>query len=198
MSTNTSVRFATSVSLWPHAHGLHDHDVEARRFHDQRRLARVRRDAAEDPARGRRPDEGRRMARELFHARLVAEHRAPGNRARRIHREHRHAVSRLDEMQAERLDQRRLADAGRPGDAHAQRLAGMRQELGHHLARKRLMIRARRFRKRNRLRENAAVGGAHARYQARTRAHIPPPTRRCAPLPPEGAAPWGGPAALNS
>ena len=68
-----------------------------------------------------------------------------------------------DQVQAERLDQRRLADAGRARDAHAQRLARVRQELRHHVARERLVVGARRLGERDGLGEQPAVGGAHAR-----------------------------------
>ena len=47
----------------PHADRLDDHDVESRRFDEQHRLARVRGDAAQRAARGRRPDERVRVAR---------------------------------------------------------------------------------------------------------------------------------------
>ena len=69
---------------------LDDHDVEAGRLAHQHRLARARGHAAERAAGGRRADE--RVARRRdssLHARLVAEDRAAGARARRIDRQHR-------------------------------------------------------------------------------------------------------------
>ena len=86
------------------------------------RLARAPGDAAERAAGGRRAHERVRRAGELLHARLVAEDRAAGARARRVDREHRDAVAGVDEVQAERLDERRLARAGRAGDADAHRV----------------------------------------------------------------------------
>jgi hypothetical protein len=50
--------------------------------------------------------------REPLHPGLVAEDRAARHARARIDREHRDAHAALDEVQAERLDEGRLADAG--------------------------------------------------------------------------------------
>ena len=61
------------------------------------------------PDDGRRADEGRRVAAEVGHPGLVAEDRAAGDGARRVDGEHRDPVAGVDGVEAERLDQRRLA-----------------------------------------------------------------------------------------
>ena len=52
-----------------------------------------------------------RLAREPLHPRLVAQDRAAGDGAGRVHRQHRDPVALADEVQAQGLDERRLADA---------------------------------------------------------------------------------------
>ena len=93
---------------------LDQHDVEARGLAQQQRLARAPRDATERSARRRRADERLGAPRQLLHAGLVAEDRAAAAGARRIDREHRDAMSGVDEVQAERLDERRLPAPGAP------------------------------------------------------------------------------------
>ncbi|MFK4621029.1 hypothetical protein ABIF50_004335 [Bradyrhizobium diazoefficiens] len=48
----------------------------------------------------------------------------------------------LDQIGAERVDGGGLADPGRAGDADAKRLAGVRQQHLHQLARQRLVVAA--------------------------------------------------------
>ena len=60
----------------------------------------------------------------VLHAGLVAEDRAAAARARRVDRQHGDLVAGAGEVRAERLDERRLADAGRSADADPDRLAG--------------------------------------------------------------------------
>jgi len=86
------------------------------------------RDAAERAARGARTDECVRVAGEPFHARLVAEDRAPGERAGRIDGEHRDAVPAAGEEQPEGFDEGRLAGARRAGDADTVARPGVRQQ----------------------------------------------------------------------
>ena len=47
--------------------------------------------------------------RQPFHARLVAEDRTPGEGAGGIHRQHRDPVALADQVEAQRLDERRLS-----------------------------------------------------------------------------------------
>ena len=100
---------------------LDDDDVVAGRLDDAHRLARRRRDAAERAAARARPHERRRVDREPLHARLVAEDRSARDARGRVDREHRDAQTFADEVQAERLDERRLADAGHARDAEPER-----------------------------------------------------------------------------
>ena len=111
-----------------------------------RSASRVRRcHAAEGAAGGGRPDEGEGRARELLHARLVAEDRAAATRARRVDGQHRDPVLLLDQVAAERLDERRLARAGRAGDAHPRRVADVREHLGEQRLRLGAVVGARRL-----------------------------------------------------
>src|SRR3546814_10319592 len=68
------------------------------------------------------------MARQFFHAGLVAEDRAAADLGGGIDRQHRHFVARLDQQQAEALDEGRLADAGHAADADAHGGAAERQQ----------------------------------------------------------------------
>ena len=139
------------------ADGLDQDDVEAGRFAEQERLARPARHAAEGAAGGGRPDEGEGRARELLHARLVAEDRAPTARARRIDGQHRDPVRLFHQVAAERLDERRLARAGRAGDPHPHRVADVREDLGEQRLGLGAVVGARRFHQRDRTRQRAPI-----------------------------------------
>ena len=112
----------------PDAHRLDDDDVETGRLAEQQRLARLFRHAAQRTGGRRRPDEGLGALAEPFHARLVAEDRAASHGRGRVDRQHGNAVALLDQVQAERLDERGLADARHTGDADTDRPAGVRQQ----------------------------------------------------------------------
>src|SRR3546814_15283271 len=98
---------------------LHDDHIKAGRLAGQHGLAGAPGDAAQRAARRRGPDESLGMARQFFHAGLVAEDRAAADLGGGIDRQHRHFVARLDPQQAEALDEGRTADAGHAADADA-------------------------------------------------------------------------------
>ena len=113
-STNMSVMPATVGLGLADADRLDDHHVEAGGLAERaspRGSSRPRRPSAPPEGDGRM--NAVRCARQLLHARLVAEDRAARDGRRRVDREHRDAVAALDRVQAERLDERRLADARR-------------------------------------------------------------------------------------
>jgi hypothetical protein len=116
---------ATGLGL-ADADGLDRHHVEAGGLTQQHRLARAPGAAAERAGRRRRADESRVGTRELAHARLVTEDRAARPGARRVDGEHSDAMAVLDEVQAEGLDERRLARARRAGDADPDGVARVR------------------------------------------------------------------------
>ena len=123
-----------------------DHDgAETRRLAHQHRLARAPRHPAARAARRRRADERRRVARQLAHARLVAEQGAARARAGGVDRQDGEPVATLDQVQAEGLDESRLAHPRRARDADAHRFAGPRQELGEQRPRPLLVVGAGRF-----------------------------------------------------
>ncbi|MGY4344106.1 hypothetical protein ACVWXM_000570 [Bradyrhizobium sp. GM7.3] len=66
----------------------------------------------------------------------------------------------FDQMDAERVDGGGFADAGRAGDADAERSAGVRQEHLHQLARQRLMVAAPALDQRDGPRQRRAAAGA--------------------------------------
>ncbi len=99
---------------------------------------------------------------EVDHAGLVAEDAAAGQRAGRIDRQHRDPVALVDQVAAERLDERALADAGNAGDADAVGASGVRQQLHQDLLRQRLCARVLAFDQRDRPAEQRPVVGEHA------------------------------------
>ena len=143
------------------SNGLDEHDVEAGGLTHQERFTRAPRHAPERSPRRRRADERLGSPRELLHARLVAEDRPAAAHARRVDREHRNAMPRIHEVQAERFDERRLPRARRAADAHAGRGAGGGQdrvEQGHGIG---AMVGAGRLHERDRPRQCPPVAGAH-------------------------------------
>jgi hypothetical protein len=75
-------------------------------------------DAAGERARGLAAEVQPLVVAGEAHPRAIAEQRAAGQRARRIDRDHRDAaLARGDQRGGQRADQRRLADAGRAGQA---------------------------------------------------------------------------------
>ena len=153
------------------AHGLDEHDVEARGLADEERLAGAARDAAERAAGGRRTDEGLRAARQLGHARLVAEDRAAARRRGGVDREDRDAAPLREQVQAERLDERGLAGAGDAGDADAEGAAGGGREQFDEAGGLVPVVGAGRLDEGHGARERPAVAGAHRRRQLLDRLH---------------------------
>ena len=119
---------------------LDDDHAEARRLAEEERLARPMRHAAERAARRRRANEGALLQREPLHARLVAEDAPARHRARRIHRQHGDAMAQPEQVQAERLDEGRLAHARRTREAHPDGAARRGHEAFEHLLPERLPI----------------------------------------------------------
>src|SRR5207248_7576394 len=74
-------------------------------------------------AAGHAADEHALIEEAIAHPDAIAEDRAAGERARRIHRHDRHAVVALPVLGCEPRDERALAAAGRPGDTDAARAA---------------------------------------------------------------------------
>jgi hypothetical protein len=97
-----------------------------------------------------------------LHARLVAEDGTAGYRRRRINRQHRQFLALLDQPDAQRLDEGRLAGPRHAGDADADRLAGTRQQRVQHLLRALLVIAAGRLDQRDRLGQRTTLAGQHA------------------------------------
>ena len=110
---------ATAVSDWPTPTVSTMHRVEPGRLAEQDRLAGAARDAAGLPPAEDGRMKARRRARQLGHARLVAEDRAAAALRAGIDRQHRDAPAARDAVEAEALDKGRFAGAGRAGDADA-------------------------------------------------------------------------------
>ena len=127
-STNRSTMPATATSDWPTPTVSTSTTSKPAASHTSS-ASRVRR--ATPPSVP--PDGDGRMnasgpPRELLHPRLVAEDRAAAARARRVDREHRDSVPGVDEVQPERLDERRLPRARRAADPDTGRAAGRGQD----------------------------------------------------------------------
>jgi hypothetical protein len=65
-----------------------------------------------------------------------------------------------DQVQAQRLDEGALADAGHAGDAEAERLAGVRQQFGQQRVGLRAVVGAGGLEQRDRLGDGAALAAA--------------------------------------
>ena len=87
-STTVSAWSMTSTSAWPDADRLEEHVVLARGVHEQRRLERGLRHAAERAARGHGADEHAGVEEVLGQPDPVAEQRAAAERGARVDREH--------------------------------------------------------------------------------------------------------------
>ena len=144
------------------ADGLDDDDAVARGLDDADRVARRRRDAAERAAARARPNERAAVDREVLHARLVAEDRAPRDARARIDREHGDAPAGADELQAEGLDEGRLADAGNARDADPKRRPRRLGQRGEERVGALAMIDAGRFEQRDRLGDGAPLALARS------------------------------------
>ena len=100
------------------ADGLDDDDVLAGRVEHERRVAGRAREAAQMSARRHAADEHALVGRVRLHAQAIAEHRAAGERARRIDGDHADARAGCARNSVDQpIDERALARAGRTGDA---------------------------------------------------------------------------------
>jgi hypothetical protein len=97
---------------------------------------------------------------------LVGKDRAAGAPRRRIDREHRDFASFFREHTAQRIDGRGLADARRPGNADAYRVAGGAQERLSQRGGGAAVIGALTFDKRNGARQHAAIAGTDVAGEA--------------------------------
>ena len=88
-------------------------------------------------AAGHRPDVDALVGGVVLHAHPVTEQGAAGERRRRVDGEHPDPLVLRPQGGDERRGRRRLAHAGRPGDADDVRLPGVRGERGAHLAQRR-------------------------------------------------------------
>ena len=119
---------ATATSDWPDTDGLDQDDVEAGGLAEQHGLTGAAGDAAEVAAAGGGADERLGPVRQLGHAGLVAEDRSARAATRGVDGQHRQPVVLLDDVDAEGLDEGRLADAGRTGDADPGGATGVGQQ----------------------------------------------------------------------
>ena len=113
----------------PDADGLEEDVVLAARVHEQRGLERRLAQPAERAAVGHRADEDAGVEEVLGQPDAVAEQRAVGERRGGIDREDADLPVLGAAGARQRRDQRRLAGAGRAGEAHEHRLAGVRIDL---------------------------------------------------------------------
>ena len=116
-STTVSAWSMMSTSACPTPTVSRKHVVLARGVHQQRRLERGLGQAAERAAARHRADEDAGVEEVVGEPDAVAEQRALRERRRRVDRQHGHVALALARVLHERADQRRLADAGRPGEA---------------------------------------------------------------------------------
>ena len=145
-----------------HPDRLNENHVVTRRLAQRDRFARLAVHAAQRAARGRWTDVSRLMARELFHARLVPEDAASGDRACRIHREHGDTVTRAAKVETERLDESALSNTRNAGDADAHGPVAMRQQQLHQLSGGCRMPRGCAFHQSDGPRQNGRIPLAHA------------------------------------
>ena len=100
-----------------HAHGFDQYIIFARRIEQQREIGGGTGEAACRAAGGHGADEDAAIAVMALHADAIAEDRAAGNAAGGIDSENADRLSLAAECARERVDQRALAGARRPGDA---------------------------------------------------------------------------------
>ena len=176
------------------ADGLQEHVVLAGRVHQQRGLQRRLGEPAERAARGHRADEHARVEEVLGQPDPVAQQRAAAERRARVDRQHGDLALALALEPDQGADQRRLAGAGRPGEADHRRVAGVRIDLADELPALGVVV----LHERDRARQRALVArqqplgeaAASSRPSSRTRirsvgdgdgrqaAHSPPCPRR--------------------
>ena len=147
------------------ADGLDEHVLAPGGVEQQRRLQRRLGEAAERAAVGHRADEDALVEEVLGEADAVAEQRAVGERRGRVDREHADGAAGLAARLGERADQRRLADAGRPGEADDLGVPGVRVDLADELPALGAVV----LDERDRARERAAVAVEQALCEASAR-----------------------------
>ncbi len=143
-------------------HGLHQHHVEAGGLAEQERLTRLPGHASQGSAGRTGPDVRGALARQPRHARLVAQDAPTRDRARRVDRQHRHALAEPDQVHAERVDERALPHARHAADAHPQRPSRVGEQPGEHLLRERLVLGVLALDERDGAGEHGALLGPHA------------------------------------
>jgi hypothetical protein len=164
----------------PDPHGLDEHHVVARRLHQHDGLAGGPRDPAERAGARRGPDERVLVVGERRHAGLVAEDRALRARGRRVDGEHGHAMAVRGEAGAERLDERRLADAGHAADPDPPGSTGPGQQFHQQLLRGLPVVGPARLHERDRAGQHPAGAVQHPLGESRhvdRAGHGPPSVR---------------------
>ena len=153
---------ATAISDWPTPDRLDDDDVEAGRLASAivSRVLRVTPPSVPEVGDGRM--KAHRLLRQPAHARLVAEDRAARALRGRVDGEHGDPVAGGDEVHAELVDGRRLADARHAGDAEAQRAARRRQQRLQQLLGERGVLGLGALDERDGARQHRPVAGADA------------------------------------
>ena len=120
----------------PRPDGLEEDDVGPRGVEEQQGLQRGLGHPTEMPTGSHRADEHARVEEVLGEPDPVAEQRSVGERARRVDRDHADRQLERANVRDQRPDQRRLADAGRPGDPDREGRAGLRIQLLQHARRR--------------------------------------------------------------
>jgi hypothetical protein len=113
----------------PHSHRLDQHVVPAGHIHQPREIGGGAGQAAGGAAGGHRPDEDAGIGVVLLHADAVAQNRAAGDAARRVHRDDRESLALAAQFARQRVHQRTLTGAGRTGDSHDAGVPGEGRKL---------------------------------------------------------------------
>src|SRR3989442_798691 len=121
-------------------HGLDDHDIRAKRVEKVHDANGGAREPARVPTARHRADENPLVEESLAHADAVAEDRTAAEGARRIDRDDGDARGTLAECGRETVHQGGFAAAGRTGDPHDLRAAGLRVQRAHRLCGPRLVV----------------------------------------------------------
>jgi hypothetical protein len=141
----------------PRADRLEEDEVLAGGVEEEQRLERRLGEPAQVPARAHRPDVDAGIEEVVGEPDAVAEEGAARERARRVDRDDADGAPQPAHVANEGADQRRLADAGRAGDAERVRVA----RLGVELADDAVGGRVTALDESDRTRERAAVAPAH-------------------------------------
>src|SRR4029078_8193962 len=111
------------------ADGLQENELLARGVEHEERLQRRLRQAAEMAARAHRADEHTGVEKMVREPDPVAEQRALRARARWVDREHTARAALRASLPDQRRDETRIANAGRPADAHRVRTPRLRIDV---------------------------------------------------------------------